>query len=221
MKQESLARMFMLILAMLPIARPRGREVTRKKGNSRTALFGIVVTLVLFLPATSHAQKWSGNINALLGAKMLDEDDWEPTEDQAEVGILVDFKKDTWPVSIAIDYLQSEEDATMLGVGLHGETTELNFGVRKIWDQNARARPYIGGGVALISADASAALFDINVSEDDVAEGFWINAGVYWTLGESFNIGLDLRYSHAEVTLFGVDAEAGGAHAGLVLGYHW
>lgn len=193
----------------------------------KTALFGIVVTTLVFLPATTHAQEWTGNVNALLGAKALDKEDWEPVEDHTEFGILIDFKKETWPVSIAIDLLQSEADDTMVDplFGLvasgNGETTELNFGVRKIWDQNAKARPYIGGGLALISAEASAQVFGISVSEDDDAEGLWINGGVYWTLGESFNIGLDLRYSQAEVTLVGFDAEAGGAHAGLVLGFHW
>lgn len=227
MKQKSLARMLVQILATLPIAQPRAREVARKEGNSKTALFGLMAALIVFLPAVSHAQGWTGNVNAFLGSKTLDEDDWKPLEDHTEVGVLVDFKRATWPVSIAIDFLRSEADdaifdpLTGLTVNMAAETTELDFGLRKIWDQNAKATPYIGGGLALISAEVSAEVFGINVSADDDAEGFWISGGVYWTLSESFNIGLDLRYSQADVTLLGFDGEAGGAHAGLVLGYHW
>ena len=61
----------------------------------------------------------------------------------------------------------------------------------------------------------------LRASADDDAIGFWIGGGIYWTLGEHFNIGFDLRWSKAEVTINGVDGEAGGGHAGLLLGYHW
>ena len=218
MKQKSLAKLLTLVPAALPIKRLRARGVT---------VCGIVATLIAFLPAAPQAQEWTGNVNALLGAKTLDRADWEPLEDQTEIGVLLDFKKKTWPVSIAIDFLQSEANETIsdpvtgLGLGIDAETTEIDLGVRKIWDRNGKARPYIGGGLALISAELSAQLSGIRVSLDDDAEGYWINAGIYWTLAESFNIGLDLRYSQADVTFLGVDVNAGGSHAGLVLGYHW
>ena len=48
-----------------------------------------------------------------------------------------------------------------------------------------------------------------------------VNGGIYWTLGQNFNLGLDLRYSQADVTFFGTDVEAGGAHVDVILGYHW
>ena len=61
----------------------------------------------------------------------------------------------------------------------------------------------------------------ISVSDDDTALGLWIGGGVYWTPAEHFNIGLEAKYSNAEVTLFGVDANAGGGHFGALIGYHW
>ena len=188
---------------------------------------GIIIGAMVILPVVSQAQDWTGNVNAFLGAKALDEDDWKPAEDHDEFGILVDFKKKEWPVSIAIDLLHSEGDGSAyepfsgLYIDMDGETTELNVGVRKIWDQHAYVRPYVGGGLAFISADVSGSSLGVIITDDDNAVGFWINGGVYWTLGTSFNIGLDLRYSQAEVSVFGVDAEAGGGHAGLLLGYHW
>jgi len=44
---------------------------------------------------------------------------------------------------------------------------------------------------------------------------------LFWRLGKRFNIGLDVRYSKAEITLFNVDVDAGGTHAGLLLGWGW
>jgi hypothetical protein len=72
----------------------------------------------------------------------------------------------------------------------------------------------------MINAEIEAEAYGLSVSVDD-AVGFWIGGGVYWTLGEHFNIGFDVRWSKAEVTIDGLDFEAGGTHAGLLLGYHW
>jgi opacity protein-like surface antigen len=173
---------------------------------------------------------WTGNINGFLGMKYLDEYDWEPVEEQAEFGVMLDFKQESWPVSIAIDYLLSSDNVTGLyydpGYGtipvtFEGETSELCLGVRKVWDYIPTVRPFFGGGVALIRAQVKAITWDWRDSADDDAVGFWIGGGVYWTLGEHFNIGFDVRWSKAEVTIDGLDFEAGGTHAGLLLGYHW
>jgi len=59
------------------------------------------------------------------------------------------------------------------------------------------------------------------VSEDDTGTGFAICGGVYWTIGQHFNLGLDVRYSSAEATLYETKAAIGGTHSGLILGYHW
>ncbi|MCK4786753.1 MAG: hypothetical protein KAV87_23545 [Desulfobacteraceae bacterium] len=179
--------------------------------------------------SNSNPGDWTGNINVFLGMKYLDEGDWAPIEDKLESGITVDFKQQGWPVSIAIGYLLSSDDSFGLyyfpGIGtitnVQGETTELSIGVRKIWDHSPVVRPFIGGGIALISAELEAWPFANTVSDHDDAIGIWIGGGVYWTLAGHFNLGFNLRWSKAEVTLFGVDSEAGGIHAGFFLGFHW
>ena len=160
---------------------------------------------------------WTGNVNFFLGAKVLDEDDWEPAEEQDEFGIEVDFKQRNWPVSIAIDFLYGSGDGTIYGVKCESETTELNIGIRNIWDQSPHVRPFIGVGIAFISAEASVPWYSV----DDSSVGIWFGGGVYWTLGESFNIGLEAKYSTAEVTFNGFDVEAGGRHFGMLIGFHW
>jgi hypothetical protein len=174
---------------------------------------------------------WTGNINVFLGSKTLDDDDWDPIDKQDEFGIKVDFRQRSWPVSIAIEYSYSSDEDDMLiwdpffgyvDLDIEGNTSELCFGVRKIWDHFPMVRPFIGGGIAFISAEFELSALGDSVSDDDTAFGIWIGGGVYWTISEHFNIGLDLKWSEAqEVTLFGVDGEAGGSHFGLLVGYHW
>ena len=180
----------------------------------------VALALILFF-ISANANAWTGNVNAFLGQKTLDEDDWGPLDKQPEFGVLVDFKQPDWPVSIAIDFLVSTDDTTESGVLIEGTTSEFDIGVRKIWEvSGSPIRPYIGGGLAFVGAEIKGTSF-VTVTEDDNGTGIWLNGGVYWTLGQSFNLGLDLRYSQADVTLFGVEGEAGGTHVGVILGYHW
>jgi len=187
---------------------------------------GFLLCLVFMMPAPSwSAGDWTGNVNFTLGVKALDDDDWEPVEDQVELGINVDFGRIEWPINIAIAIVGSraEEHAVIQGINVDadGSTGELRFGVRKIWQPTQTMRPFLGGGLALISAELDGRALGLSVNDDDTGFGIWINGGVYWTLGNSFNLGLEFGYSKGEVTLFDEDGDAGGGHAALLLGYHW
>lgn len=181
-----------------------------------------IIIAILMLPVINvHANDSSGNVNFLLGTKTLESEDWGPFDEQVAFGVLFDFKQRNWPISIAIDLLGSLDRETLLGVETEGSTTEIGFGIRKIWETSGSSiRPFIGGGLAIVNAELKTNTF-VTVSDDDSGTGFWLNGGVYWTLGQHFNLGLQVRYSKAEVTLFGIEGEAGGTTAGLMLGYHW
>jgi opacity protein-like surface antigen len=191
----------------------------------------IVAVILMFFTINAYASEWTGNVNGFIGQKTLEEDDWAPLDKQAEFGVLVDFKQQDWPVSIAIDVLGSVDKVTVVGVDVGGSpvfdadleayTFELDIGARKIWEVSGSSiRPYIGGGLALVHGEIHATDV-ISVVEDDNGTGFWLGGGVYWTLSQHFNLGLDLRYSKADITLFDVDVDAGGTHAGIILGYQW
>jgi hypothetical protein len=151
-------------------------------------------------------------------------------DEHDEGGILIDFKPKNWPISIAIDILFSSEEedvsVAVLNFGtfnaeLEGKTTEFNLGVRKIWDNPSVVRPFIGGGIAFITAEIEGKAFGVSVSDSDTGVGVWFDGGVYFTLFEHFNLGVDVRWSAAEVNLFEVDGEAGGWHVGGLIGFHW
>ncbi len=190
------------------------------------ASLGILLSQTL-LPGRAAALEagWTGNANFLLGAKALDKDEWEPADEQAEFGAEVDFRKRDWPVSLAIDLLGAVGEGrvyTYLGEAkFESETSELSVGVRKVWDGSPHVRPYIGGGIALAKATARVSLSGFTLEDSDNGTGYWLGGGVYWTLSESFNIGLELRSSSVKTDLFGQEVKAGGGHFGLLLGYHW
>lgn len=186
----------------------------------KAAIMVFVFLLLGGYGAPVLAGNFTGNVNVFLGQKQLDDDDWGRLDDQDELGLLFDFAQKSWPINIAIDLLGSRESASYAGYDVDGKTTEFCVGVRKIFilDQSAIFKPYVGGGLAFIGAELED---EFGHSEDDNGAGIWLNAGGYFTLSQHFNIGLDLRYSKAEVTLSGEEVEAGGTHIGLILGYHW
>jgi hypothetical protein len=173
---------------------------------------------------------WTGNFNLFLGWKILDESNWAPVDQHEEIGFLLDFKPKSWPVSIAIDYLKSNDDKLGSFVlpftgtpseKVGSETSEIDLGIRKIWNTSPKFRPFVGGGIAFIKGEFDLTSGSTQMAEDDTGTGIWLDAGMYWIFGGHFNLGIDLRYSWAEVTLFNVNANAGGWHFGMIFGYHW
>ena len=93
----------------------------------------LIMALALALFAVSaQANQWSGNVNFLLGVKSMDSTDWDPVDDHAAFGVMVDFKQRDWPISIALDFLGSYGEETVGRVKFEGSTSEFNAGVRKI-----------------------------------------------------------------------------------------
>jgi outer membrane protein W len=111
---------------------------------------------------------------------------------------------------------------------------EFDVGMRKFWDW--KVEPYVGAGIAYIQLDAKQTEFgsflgnafsDVVLDDSDSGLGYWLDAGFIYRLGQSFNLGLDLRYSDstAELTPVGftesVKLDSGGTHYGIMVGYHW
>ncbi|HNY64486.1 MAG TPA: hypothetical protein PKM41_03550 [Deltaproteobacteria bacterium] len=184
-------------------------------------VLGVATGLVLSSGLSFAAGGWTGNLNLTLGGKYLDDDDWDPVENQGELGISLDFRERHWPVNLYLALLGSAAEDTVRGIDVEGSTSELRFGVRKIFDADRVVRPFIGGGLAFISAEMEGELGGVSVSDDDSGVGLFISGGIYFTLEKAFNLGVEVGYSAAKVDFLGVEGEAGGAHAALLLGYHW
>jgi hypothetical protein len=190
-----------------------------------------VALLVLSTPAL--AADPDGHVNFFIGQKALDSD-WDPVDQQPEFGVIMSFGKSDWPVFIAVDVMTSakEEDVPSqfcCTATYTAATIEGSFGARKIWNVK-NTRPYIGGGIALISAGAEYEFAGFIVDADGTAIGPWVSGGVFWRLGKRFNLGFDVRWSYAEVELEFDDGaifvpdrkvKAGGLHGGITLGFGW
>src|SRR3989442_12977794 len=125
-----------------------------------------------------------GDVNFILGTKALKKADWPATDSQGAFGAEVTWGGARWPIRFATDLFGSSNGADLAGVHREGETSELAFGLRKIWEPGA-ARPYVGGGVARIAARTKR----LGTEETDTAVGGWVGGGIFWRLGSRFNIG--------------------------------
>ena len=210
-------------------------------------LAGLWIALILVaMTASPVAARGETNLNFVLGKKYLEADDWPVGDNQGSISFLSTFGPRSWPVQVAIDILGSasaststlfpESSAEIRGNELVHSTLELDVGVRKIW-RSGRARPFVGGGVGVIWGQQEvefewSPVFDTEgnqitnypalvLTENDEAPGVWIDGGVFWRLGKMFNIGVEARYSRAELSFRDRKVQAGGFNLGLILGWGW
>jgi len=181
---------------------------------------------VCFVLGALSVPAWAGgNANFVLGGRALDEDFWSPVDSQAVVGVTVDFGREGWPVHLETGIQGSADDDDLFDVGLvklTGSVAELSFGVNKTWKPKGNVRPFLGGGLASVTARLEAETPLGDVDDEDTSGGVYVHGGVFWRLGERFNIGLDGRILvGTDITLFGAEGDADYAQFGLVLGWGW
>lgn len=186
--------------------------------------FVLFACTLLFVPAAARAD---GNINFVYGQRSLDHDFWDPTDEQTVVGGTLEFGGKNWPVHIAAGYSKSSDKGTLntfpiLGsVDLDAEVSEWSLGVHKVW-KAGMVRPYVGGGISFVSTDAKVSSALGNTSDDDDTTGVYVQGGVFWRLGEWFNLGFDARLLEGtDVTLFDMDGDADYWQVGALVGFGW
>jgi len=187
----------------------------------RITLYSLTLAL-LTIHASAHPGNWTGNINAFLGMKYLDSDDWmDEFQEQAEGGVLFDIKKNDWPICVVFESLYSMDVAEVLGVNIEVSTSEFFLGAGKTWALNSTIRPFVRTGINIISVEQKNNFESRSETLDESGTGFAISGGIYWTMSQHFNLGLSARYSKSTIDFDDSEVEAGGTHSGLVIGYHW
>jgi len=200
--------------------------------SGRRPRAGVVLTALAALAlvgSTPAAARYHGNLNFFAGEKFLDKNDWEPVDQQTEFGLMLAFGIEHSPVHFAMDVLFSGADETVdspiLGhVDVTARSREYALGVRKVWDRGT-FHPLVGAGGCLIAVDLDFDAPGFHPSYSDNAYGLWIEGGLMWRLAGHLNLGLDVRYSHADARFtrngVPVDVAAGGLHGGVLIGYGW
>jgi opacity protein-like surface antigen len=203
----------------------------------------LVWTMVLFFGFLS-AQA-AGDVNLLFGTRDSSEAILEEAgvDDLSQFGVAFSYDYGG-PVMFAVDLLVASRDSRQSVDAVYPtvywtdlKSTELDVGVRKLFGKENKLKPYIGGGLAWMRLDVFQVLngslgeggefTDTIVDDAESVFGFWVNAGLFYTLGEHFNIGLDIRYSDAQVNVSpidggrGLDFETGGTQYNVLVGYHW
>jgi len=180
---------------------------------------GIPTLAVMISLSVSTQPTEAGDVNFFLGQKQL-EGEFDPIQEQPEFGAQITVGPRDWPVKIAIDILASSDDDRVAGVEIEASTSEIDVGARRIWIKG-KARPFFGGGLALVNAELQTAVPPFVIEDDDSGVGLWISGGAFWRIGARFNVGVEARISRAEVKFFGRDTEVGGEHFGVLLGWGW
>ena len=183
--------------------------------------FSIAMLLLLTTPII-NADELSGHISVFIGFKAMDSSDWPDLDTHFAMGIIFDIKKDSWPISIALDVMDTGDEHKHDGLKDLGHTTEIHFGVRRIFmNQNAKIQPYIGGGVSFMSAEQEFQMINTTMTQDDSDVGVWVGTGMYYEINPGFVLGIDARYSQGEVVLFDKERDVGGVFAGVTVGYQF
>lgn len=185
----------------------------------------LIAALLVATPALA-----GGNANFLLGMRNPTEDRFDhrtvdALQDIPAFGVSVDFRTGNLPINWVVGAYGAtkQADQTISGQKLTITSTfsELSFGVNKIWS-SGKARPHVGGGVTYMKGELE---FDQNGksrSRDDKSPAFYAEGGVYWRLGQAFNIGVSGRVVRGtSLTLGGQDLQGDYAQLGLVLGWGW
>ena len=183
--------------------------------------FAKVMLLLLTTPMTT-ADELSGHISGYMGLKTMNSSDWPDLDKHFAMGVIFDIKKDSWPISIALDIMDTGDKYDHDGMTDLGHTTEFQFGVRKIFmNRRSKIQAYIGGGVSFMYAEQEYEVNNTTMKQDDRDVGGWLGAGMYYEINPRFVLGLDVRYSHGEVILFDEKRDAGGIYTGVTGGFQF
>ena len=184
---------------------------------------------------TARAQgsdPWRGGVRGMLGYREVD-DDFDPVEQQLVLGVEADMRPASFPLGMELGLLYSigfKDDFEGTGVDVTAGIGELYLGPRLTFDlADDTIHPYLGGGVTLMLADLE---FSTSVGggtaaiSDDTAVAGYAHAGVLFDVGESLDIGLDVRGtfgSEFDFELAGARGTLDGDYLqfAVVFGTHW
>jgi len=159
-------------------------------------------------PPTPRSSASVSNVTMLISQRYLDEDDWEPLDEPTAFGVEFDRYGPYDPLGFEVGFSYAEDSATVSSVDVDTEVWEIYAGARKTFSlAEDRLHPYISVGASWSNAELDASVGGGSASLEDDAFGFYLRGGVYYTIGEGFNVGLDYR------KLLGANFEDSGAEA--------
>jgi opacity protein-like surface antigen len=182
-----------------------------------------LVSLVITSPALAK-----GDVNFTYGSRTLQDDVWDPIEDQSASSVMLDFGEKDWPVNLAIGYSHSGDDGTLSNspifgaINVDGNIDEWSLGAKKVFTLKNPVRPYVGGGLTRVNVDARVESSIGDSKDNDSTTGAYLEGGVYYQFRKGLNLGVHGRLTEStDVTLFDQDTSAEYHELGVLLGYSW
>lgn len=189
----------------------------------------ILMLLLTALSSVANAQNWSFHAATSMANKSLDKKGWQShhidesiLKQDSYIGLMFDFQRNNWPVYFAADiYItgDSQKAGVIEEIAL---TTEVHLGMRKYWGTSANNwQAYAGTGINIVHGHYSLNNDGVENSDNDSDTGFWLGGGVNWYFNSNWYVGLDIRYSTGELTIFEQNREANGLITGFNIGITW
>lgn len=160
---------------------------------------------------------WRDNrLSFYLGQRNLDEDDYDPVDEQTVFGMEYARELEDSPVGFEAGLVASGDSGHLSGgVDVEGTTGEIYGGLRKSFGKG-RLRPFAGVGIAYINSEVR--LFG-GPDVDDSSLAAYAHAGLAFDATQHFYFGLDLRFLFgSDLELAGIDTDADYGQLALVLG---
>lgn len=171
--------------------------------------------------ATPTAAPSTRTIAVYLGQRSYD-DFIDPFDDQPAFGVEYSTQSTGSAVGWEIGFqVAQEDDDVFVGTNLEFTSTEFYGGIRKTFNQESNFRPYVGGGLSILNAEAEVSdVFLGSDSVDDTVLGIYLHAGIAYSITQTFAIGLDYRIFRADDADWdGVDIEVDYDQFALTLGF--
>ncbi|HJQ97389.1 MAG TPA: outer membrane beta-barrel protein [Candidatus Polarisedimenticolaceae bacterium] len=175
--------------------------------------------------AAGDANPMTGNVQFLLGQRWLGEE-WHAASEPSVFGVEVDFAPVKSPVHVALSMQLSGDDSALPGFLTSGDVDvgffEFSAGFLWLPVRKAVVRPYIGGGALTMAAATGNDFLLFGADEHDQSFGFYANAGVFFKVGDHFNIGVDgraVRETNFELGPLEIDGDYD--QVSFLIGFSW
>lgn len=190
-------------------------------------VFASSAVLLLLAPSLALAQaaapapspSLDGSVALFLGRKSMDGNDWRPVQNQTELGVQTTWAQHSWPFAIAGDVFYSSDSGHVSGplgsASVSATEIEVGLGARKVFVVQ-QLRPFVGVGLDIAHAEVSASP---GSSGSDTGVGAWLGGGATVRVTPQLDLGAQLRWSSAKVTMNDNSGDAGGLHFGVIVGY--
>ncbi|HZL99475.1 MAG TPA: porin family protein [Planctomycetota bacterium] len=148
----------------------------------------------------------SRHITILLGERMLDDDDWDPVEDQLALGVELDGTDPSTGHGYEVGLTSSYDEDDVGPVDVEGSTFDIYGGYRHTFRPDPAVHPYLSAGLAWIFGEVELDGPGPTPDDDDSSLGAYVRAGIGFDLNERTRLGIDYRHLFlSDVDILGID----------------